>query len=112
MVLGPKMMHSDINSTTKGITRIAFLSILGLCLIWTHYAYASSTHTSDVAGEFVSSNHKLLAISTGIKNNIEEGKEKIFNHEQEDEDISRDMISRNGWATHLPFDFELPIPFP
>src|SRR5919109_2122970 len=108
MVLGPKMMHSDINSTTKGITRIVFLSILGLCLIWTHYAYASSTHTSDVASEFVSSNHKLLAISTGIKNNIEEGKEEIFNHEQEDEDISRDMISRNGWATHLPFDFELP----
>ena len=51
-------------------------------------------------------------ISTGIKNNVEEEKEKIFNHEQKDEGLSRDMISRNGWATHLPLDFELPIPFP
>jgi hypothetical protein len=112
MVLRPKMMHSHINSSTRGITRIGFLSILGLYLIWTHHAYASSTHTSGVAGDFVSSSHKLLAISTGIKNNVEEGKEKIFNHEQKDEGLSRHMISRNGWATHLPFDFELPIPFP
>jgi hypothetical protein len=105
------MMHSDFNSSTKGITRIGFLSILCLCL-WTHQAYASSTHTSDAGSDFASSSHKLLAISTGIKNNVEEGKEKIFNHEQKDEGLSRDMISRNGWATHLPFDFELPIPFP
>ena len=112
MVLRTKMMHSHINSFTRGITRIGFLSILGLYLIWTHHVYASSTHTSDVAGDFVSSSHKLLAISTGIKNNVEEGKEKIINHEQKDEGLSIHMISRNGWATHLPFDFELPIPFP
>jgi hypothetical protein len=106
------MMHSAFNSSTKGITRIGFLSTLCLCLIWTHPAYASSTHTSGATSDFVSSSHKLLVISTGIKNNVEEGKEKIFIHEQKDEGLSRDMISRNGWATHLPFDFELPIPFP
>lgn len=106
------MMHSDFNSSTKGIKRIRFLSVLCLCLVSTHQAYALSTHTSGVASDFVSSSHKLLVISTGIKNNVEEGKEKILNHEQKDEGLSRDMISRNGWATHLPLDFELPIPFP
>lgn len=94
----------------RGVFRFGFLSVL--CLIWTQQAYASSTHTSG-ATDFVSSNHKLLVISTtGIKNDAEEGEEKIFNHEQKDEDLSRDMISRDGWAIHLPFDFELPIPFP
>ena len=106
------MMHSDFNSSIEGVTRIGFLSVLCICLIWTHQAYASSTLTSGAANDFVSSSHKLLVISTGIKNNVEEEKEKIFNHEQKDEGLSRDMISRNGWATHLPLDFELPIPFP
>ena len=71
------MMHSDFIPSTKGITRIGFLSVL--CLIWTQQAYASSAHTSGAASDFVSGNHKLLVISTtGIKNNAE----KIFNHEQ------------------------------
>ena len=105
------MMHSDFIPSTIGITRIGFLSVL--CLIWTQQAYALSTHTSGASSDFVSSNHKLLVMSTtGIKNNAEEGEEKIFNHEQKDEDLSGDTISRNGWATHLPLDFELPIPFP
>jgi hypothetical protein len=106
------MMHSDSNPSIKGIIRIGFLSTLCLCLIWTHQAYASSTHTPDAANDVGLNSQKLSAISSNIKNNVEEGKETIFSHEQKDEGLSGDMISRNDWETRLPFDFELPIPFP
>lgn len=105
-------MHSNSNPSIKGIIRIGVLSTLCLCLIWTHQAYASSTHTPDAANSVGLNSQKLSAISSNIKNNVEEGKENIFSHEQKDEGLSRDMISRNDWETHLPFDFELPIPFP
>ena len=48
------MMHSDSNPSIKGIIRIGFLSTLCLCLIWTHQAYASSTHTPDAANDGLS----------------------------------------------------------
>lgn len=105
------MMHSDSNTSIKGIIRIGFLSILCLCLIWTHHAYASSTHMPDAANDVGLNSQKLSAISSSIKNNVAEGKE-IFSHEQKDEGLFRDMISHNDWETRLPLDFELPIPFP
>jgi hypothetical protein len=106
------MMHSDSNPSIIGIMRIGLLSTLCICLIWTHQAYASSIHTPNAANVAGLNSQKLSAISSNIKNNAEEGKEKTFSHEQKDEGLSRDIISHNDWETHLPLDFELPIPFP
>jgi hypothetical protein len=111
-MLRPKMVHGHSNPSIKDILRIGFLSMLCLCLIWTHQAYASSTHIPDAANEIGLNSQKLSAISSNSKNNVEEWKEETFSHEQKDDGLSDDMISHNDLETHLPFNFELPIPFP
>lgn len=124
------MGYFDSSSTKKCIITITLLSTLCLCLIWTDQVYAELEHklTSPAiaSNEGMNGQTSLAILSNSIENEIEEEeketiimksieqKEKTLLKEIAESDFSPEKeIARDyNRGSALPFDFELPIPFP
>jgi hypothetical protein len=105
-------MHSKYNSSIQGVNRIGVLFTLCNCLILTQLAYASSGSNPVILNNFVLDGQKFLPVSGNIENKVEKETKKILRHETYEEELSNGMIPGDDRKSTLPFDFELPIPFP
>jgi hypothetical protein len=104
-------MHSKYYSTIQGTIKIGVIFTLCICLVLTQLAYASSGPDPFILNYPLLDRETFLPISSNIENE-EEGNRKTLRSETYERELSNVMSPSDYRKPALPFEFELPIPFP
>jgi hypothetical protein len=104
-------MYSNSNSIIHGTIKIGAIFTLGICVVLTQFAYASSGPNPVILNYLAFNGEIFLPMSSNIESEVEEGKKMLESNIYEKKLLS-EMSASDDRKSTVPFDFELPIPFP
>jgi hypothetical protein len=105
-------MHSSSNSFIQGTINIGVIFTPGICVVLTQLAYASSGPIPVTLIYLAFNSEIFLSMSRDIESEVEEGSKKMLGSNTNEKKLSNEMSLSDGRKSTLPFEFELPIPFP
>ena len=104
-------MYSNSNSIIHGTIKIGAIFTLGICVVLTQFAYASSGPNPVILNYLAFNGEIFLPMSSNIQSEAEESK-KILESNIYEKKLLGEMSASDDRKSTVPFDFELPIPFP
>ena len=104
-------MYSNSNSIILGTIKIGAIFTLGICVVLTQFAYASSGPNPVILNYLAFNSEIFLPMSSSIESEVEESKKMPDSNIYEKKQLS-EMSASDDRKSTVPFDFELPIPFP
>jgi hypothetical protein len=104
-------MYSNSNSIIHGTIKIGAIFTLGICVVLTQFAYASSGPNPVILNYLTFNGEIFLPMSSNIESEVEESKKMLESNIYEKK-LSNEMSANDDLKSTVPFDFELPIPFP
>ncbi|HEY6405660.1 MAG TPA: hypothetical protein VIX38_06245 [Nitrososphaeraceae archaeon] len=104
-------MYSNSNSIIHGTIKIGAIFTLGICVVLTQFAYASSGPNPVILNYLTFNGEIFLPMSSNIESEVEESKKMLESNIYEKK-LSSEMSASDDLKSTVPFDFELPIPFP
>jgi hypothetical protein len=104
-------MYSNSNSIIHGTIKIGAIFTLGICVVLTQFAYASSGPNPVILNYLAFNREIFLPMSSNIESEVEESKKMLESNIYEKKLLS-EMSASDDRKSTVPFDFELPIPFP
>jgi hypothetical protein len=103
-------MYSNSNSVIHGTIKIVVIFTLSICIVLTQFAYASSWPNPVILNYLAFNGEIFLPMSSNIENEVEESKKMESNPYEKK--LSSEMSVSDDRKSTLPFEFELPVPFP
>jgi hypothetical protein len=103
---------SNSNSFVQGTIKIAVIFTLGICVVLTQFADASSGPNPVILNYLAFNGEIFLPMSSNIESEAEEGSKKILGSNTYEKKLSNEISLSDDRESALPFEFELPIPFP
>jgi len=104
-------MYSNSNSIIHGTIKIGAIFTLGICVVLTQFAYASSGPNPVILNYLAFNGEIFLPMSSNIESEVEESKKMLESNIYEKK-LTSEMSASKYRKSTVPFDFELPIPFP
>src|SRR5262245_41398025 len=104
-------MYSNSNSVIHGTIKIGAIFTLGICVVMTQFAYASSGPNPVILNYLAFNGEIFLPMSSNIQSEVEESK-KMLEPNIYEKKLSSEISASDDRKSAVPFDFELPIPFP
>jgi hypothetical protein len=104
-------MYSNSNSIILGTIKNGAIFTLGICVVLTQFAYASSGPNPVILNYLAFNGEIFLPMSSNIESEVEESKKMLESNIYEKKLLS-EMSASDDRKSTVPFDFELPIPFP
>jgi hypothetical protein len=104
-------MYSNSNSIILGTIKSGAVFTLGICVVLTQFAYASSGPNPVILNYLAFNGEIFLPLSSNIESEVEESKKMLESNIYEKKLLS-EMSASDDRKSTVPFDFELPIPFP
>jgi hypothetical protein len=104
-------MYSNSNSIILGTIKSGAIFTLGICVVLTQFAYASSGPNPVILNYLAFNGEIFLPMSSNIESEVEESKKMLESNIYEKKLLS-EMSASDDRKSTVPFDFELPIPFP
>ena len=103
-------MYSNSNSIICGTIKIGAIFTLGICVVLTQFAYASSGPNPVILNYPAFNGEIFLPMSSNIESEVEESKKMESNIYGKK--LLSEMSASDDRKSTVPFDFELLIPFP
>jgi hypothetical protein len=104
-------MYSNSNSIILGTIKSGAIFTLGICVVLTQFAYASLGPNPVILNYLAFNGEIFLPMSSNIESEVEESKKMLESNIYEKKLLS-EMSASDDRKSTVPFDFELPIPFP
>jgi hypothetical protein len=104
-------MYSNSNSIILWTIKSGAIFTLGICVVLTQFAYASSGPNPVILNYLAFNGEIFLPMSSNIESEVEESKKMLESNIYEKKLLS-EMSASDDRKSTVPFDFELPIPFP
>jgi hypothetical protein len=104
-------MYSNSNSIIHGTIKIGAIFTLGICVVLTQFAYASSGPNPVILNYLAFNGEIFLPMSSNTDSEVEESKKMLESNIYEKK-LLGEMSASDDRKSTVPFDFELPIPFP
>jgi hypothetical protein len=105
-------MYSDSNYFIQGTIKIGVTFTLGICVVLTQFSYASSGPNPVILNYLAFNGEIFLPMSSNIEDEVEEGSKKMLGSNTYEKKLSNEMSPSDDQKFTMPFEFELPIPFP
>ena len=104
-------MYIGSISIIHGTIKIGAIFTLGICVVLTQFAYAPSGPNPVILNYLAFNGKIFLPMSSNIESEVEESKKMLESNIYEKKLLS-EMSASDDRKSTVPFDFELPIPFP
>lgn len=104
-------MYSNSNSIIYGTINVGAIFTLGICVVLTQFAYASSGPNPVILNYLAFNGEIFSPMSSNTENEVEESKKMLESNIYEKK-LSSEMSASDDRKSTVPFDFQLPIPFP
>jgi hypothetical protein len=104
-------MYSNSNSIIQGTIKTGVIFTLGICVVLTQFAYASSGPNPVILNYLAFNGEIFLPMSSNIESEVEESKKMLESNPYEKK-LSSETSASDDRKSTVPFEFELPIPFP